>query len=124
MKTYTAIATMLFAVPIWAQQSAQPQIAHVLSAETHRSHHTTSVYNSSTGQYSHGGGTSIERDTEIQVGNLVYESSQIHKEIQVGKDYPVTIETDKHGNAKKLMLAVGEKNYTYRITGTREVKPN
>ncbi|SRR5216684_1670471 len=135
MKAYTLIAAVLLTVPVGAQQAAQqpaqpvaqpavpPQTGHVLSAETHRSHHTTSVYNSSTGQYSHGGGTSVERDTEIKVGNLVYESSQIHKEVQVGKDYPVTIEADKHGNAKKLMLVVGEKSYTYRITGTREVKP-
>jgi hypothetical protein len=66
----------------------------------------------------------VQRDTEIQVGNLVYESSQIHKEVQVGKDYPATIETDKHGVAKKLDLIVGEKKYTYRITGTREAKSN
>ena len=91
---------------------------------THRSRHSTSVYNSSTGQHSHGGGTSIERDTEIQVGNLVYESSQIHKEVQVGKNYPVNIETDKRGSAKKLDLIVGEKKYAYNITGTREVKSN
>jgi hypothetical protein len=133
VKAHTLIAALLLAVPLVAQQPAPPErqtpaqpavTGHVLSAETHRSHHTTSVYNSSTGQYSHGGGTSVERDTEIQVGNLVYDSSQIHKEIQVGKDYPVTIETDKHGVAKKLTLTVGEKTYTYRITGTREAKPN
>ena len=128
MNAYTLTAALLLAVPVGAQQAAQQPAqqltGHVLSAETHRSHHTTSVYNPSTGQYSHGGGTSVERDTEIQVGNLVYESSQIHKEVQVGKDYPVTIETDKHGNAKKLALTVGEKTYTYRITGTREAKPN
>jgi len=82
---------------------------------------STSAYNSSTGQTSYGGGNSVQRDTEIQVGNLVYESSQIHKEVQVGKDYPVNIETDRHGVAKKLDLIVGEKKYTYRITGTREV---
>jgi len=132
MKAYSLIAALLLAVPVVAQQAA-PQTAqpiaqqltgHVLSAETHRSHHSTSVYNPSTGQTSSGGGTSIQRDTEIQVGNLVYESSQIHKEVQVGKDYPVTIETDKHGVAKKLDLITGEKKYTYRITGTREAKPN
>ena len=95
---------------------------HILSAETHRSHHSTSVYNPSTGQTSYGGGNSVQRDTEIQVGNLVYESSQVHKEVQVGKDYPVTIETDKHGVAKKLDLIVGEKQFTYKITGTREAK--
>jgi len=66
----------------------------------------------------------VERDTEIQVGNLVYESSQIHKEVQVGKDYPVTVETDKHGAAKKLVLTVGEKTYAYKVTGTREAKSN
>jgi hypothetical protein len=66
----------------------------------------------------------VERDTEIQVGNLVYESSHIHKEVQVGKDYPVTIETDKHGTAKRITVKVGEKAYTYRITGSREVKAN
>ena len=135
MKTYTLAAALLLAVPVVAQQAA-PQSAqpvaqpaaqltgHILSAETHRSHHSTSVYNPSTGQTSSGGGTSIERDTEIQVGNLIYESSQIHKEVQVGKDYPVTIETDKHGVPKKLDLIVGEKTYTYRITGTREAKSN
>jgi hypothetical protein len=63
--------------------------------------------------------TPVQRDTEIQVGNLIYESSQIHKEVQVGKDYP-----DKHGVAKKLDLIVGEKKYTYKITGTREAKSN
>jgi hypothetical protein len=136
MKAYTLIAALLLAVPVVAQQTAQqPEqpvaqpaaqqlTGHVLSAETHRSHHSTSVYNPSTGQTSSGGGTSIQRDTEIQIGNLVYESSQIHKEVQVGKDYPVTVETDKHGSAKKLTVTVGEKTYTYRITGTREAKPN
>jgi hypothetical protein len=123
---------LLWAVPVVAQQTAQQpaqpvtqqQTGHILSAETHRSHHTTSVYNSTTGQYSHGAGTSVQRDTEVQVGNLVYESSQIHKEVQVGKDYPVTVETDKHGAVKKLMLTVGEKTYAYKITGTREAKSN
>jgi hypothetical protein len=106
-----------------AQAATQQQTGHVLSAETHKSHHTTSVYNPSTGQYSHGGGTSVQRETEIQVGNLVYESLQIHKEVQVGKDYPVNIETDKNGVAKKLDVIVGEKQCTYKITGTREAKP-
>jgi hypothetical protein len=131
MKAYTLAAVLLLAVPVVAQQAAQQPVqpaaqltGHVLSAETHRSHHTTSVYNSSNGQYSHGGGTSVERDTEIQVGNLVYESSQIHKEVKVGKDYPLSIETDKHGVVKKLDMIDGEKKYTYRITGTREVKAN
>jgi len=134
MKTNTFVVALLLTVPVAArqvpqeaaQQPAQPATqqlsGHVLSAETHKSHHTTSVYNSSTGQYSHGGGTSVQRDTEIQVGNLIYESSQIHKEVQVGKDYPVNIETDRHGVAKKLDVIVGEKTYTYKITGTREVK--
>jgi len=31
---------------------------------------------------------------------------------------------DKHGVAKKLDLIVGEKKYGYKITGTREAKPN
>jgi hypothetical protein len=62
-------------------------------------------------------------DTEVQVGNLVYESSQIHKEVQVGKDYPVIIETDKHGVSKKLDVVVGGKKYTFKITGARESKP-
>ena len=129
MNTYTFIAVVLLAVPVMAQQSVQTtqpaiqqQTGHILSAETHRSHHTNSIYNSSTGQWSHGIGISVERDTEIQVGNLVYESSQIHKEVQVGKDYPVNVETDKHGVAKNVEVIVGEKKYTYRITGTREVK--
>jgi hypothetical protein len=137
MKTYTLLAIVLWALPAVAQQAAQqpaqpetqapiqPAVTgHVLSAETHKSHHSTSVYNSSNGQWSHGGGTSVQRDTEIQVGNLIYESSQIHKEVQVGKDYPVSVETDKHGVAKKLDVIVGEKKYTYKITGTREAKPN
>jgi hypothetical protein len=135
MKAYTLIVALLSAVPVgaWqaAQQPAQPVAqpaqqltGHVLSAETHRSHHSTSVYNPSTGQTSYGGGSSVQRDTEIQVGNLVYESSQIHKEVQVGKDYPVMIETDKHGVAKKLDVIAGEKKCTYRITGTREAKSN
>jgi hypothetical protein len=135
MKAHTLIAALLLAVPVAqqaaqqpAQSAAQPAAhqltGHILSAETHRSHHSTSVYNPSTGQTSYGGGNSVQRDTEIQVGNLIYESSQIHKEVQVGKDYPVNIETDKHGAAKKLTLTVGEKTCTYRITGTREAKSN
>ena len=139
MKTSALVAALLLTMAVGArqaaqgavQQTAQPvaqpakqqQTGHVLSAETHKSHHTTSVYNSATGQYSHGGGTSVQRDTEIQVGNLIYESSQIHKEVQVGKDYPVNFETDKNGVAKKLDVIVGEKRYTYKITGTREAKP-
>jgi hypothetical protein len=66
----------------------------------------------------------VQSDTEIEIGNLIYESSQIHREIQVGKDYPVTIETDKHGAAKKLTLTVGEKTCTCKVTGTREAKSN
>lgn len=80
MKTYTLIVALLLAMSVVAQQAAQQparpvaqpatqqQTGHVLSAETHKSHHTTSVYNSSTGQSS-GSGTSVQRDTEIQVGN-------------------------------------------------------
>jgi hypothetical protein len=131
MKAGTLMAGLLLAVPVVAQQAAQQPAqpagqltGHVLSAETHKSHHSTSVYNPSTGQTSYGGGNSVQRDTEIQVGNLVYESSQIHKEVQVGKDYPISIETDKHGAAKKLDVIEGEKKYTYKITGTREAKPN
>jgi hypothetical protein len=130
----TLLSTMVILVQQLAAQQATQQTAqpvqpaaltgYVLSAETHKSHHSTSVYNPSTGQTSSGGGTSIERDSEIQVGNLVYESSQIHKEVQVGKDYPANIEADKHGVAKKLDLVVGEKKYTYKITGTREAKSN
>jgi hypothetical protein len=122
------ILVCLFSAVLLGRQepNTQPaqQIGHVLSAETHKAHHTTSVYNSQTGQWSYGGGNSVQRDTEIQVGGLVYESPRIHKEVQVGKDYPVTIETDKHGNPKNLTLTVGEKTYTYRITGAREAKSN
>jgi hypothetical protein len=127
MKTYTLIAALLLATVVVAQQAAQQAAqltGHVLSAETHKSHHSTSVYNPSTGQNTYGGGTSVQRDTEIRVGNLIYESSQIHKEVQVGKEYPVTIETDKHGSVKKLALTVGEKTYSYKVTGTREAKTN
>jgi hypothetical protein len=134
MKVYSLIAALLLAVPVLGQQAtqevakqpAQPTTqqltGHILSAETHKSHQTTSIYNSSTGQYSHGGGTAVQRDTEIQVGNLVYESSHIHKEVGVGRDYPVEIETDKHGAARRLDVIVGDKKYTYKITGTREAK--
>jgi|HubBroStandDraft_2_1064218.scaffolds.fasta_scaffold813303_1 hypothetical protein len=101
MNPYTLIAPLLLAVPVAQQTAQQPEqpvaqpagqqlTGHVLSAETHRSHHSTSVYNPSTGQTSSGGGTSIQRDIEIQIGNLVYESSQIHKEVQVGKDWKQT----------------------------------
>jgi hypothetical protein len=136
MKTCTLITALLLVVPVGARQAAQQPAqsaaqpatqqltGHVLSAETHMSHHTTSVYNSTTGQYGYGSGISVQRETEIQVGNLVYGCQRIHKEVQVAKDYPVTIETDKHGVAKKLRLTVGEKTYTYRITGTREAKSN
>ncbi len=134
MKAYTLVAVLLmtasFDTQMRAQQSqpanqesaaaTQQLTGHVLSAETHRSHHTTSVYNSSTGQYSHGGGNSVQSETEIQVGKLIYESAQIHKEVQVGKDYPVVVETDKHGVAKKLDVMIGEKKYTYHLSGTRE----
>ncbi len=51
--------------------------------------------------------------TVIQVGNLLYESSQFHKELAVGRDYPVVIEVDNQGNAKRLILDVGGKAYTY-----------
>jgi len=116
------IVALLFFVGLSPQQaesgSQPPQrtaelVGHVISVETHRSQHTTQ---------NGGFGTSISRDTEIQVGNLVYECSQIHRHIQVGKDYPITIGADKHGVAKKLILTVGEKKYIYRISGTREVK--
>jgi hypothetical protein len=123
MKACILIAALFFALPVVAQQSQQ-LTGHILSAEKHRSHHSTSLYNSSNGQWSEGGGTSVQRDTEIQIGNLVYEASQIHNEVQVGKDYPVKVENDKHGTAKKLDVMVGGKKYTYRITGTREVKSN
>jgi len=124
MKACTFVATLLFAVPVVAQQAAQQQLTgHILRAEKHRSHNAATIY-SSTGESSNGGGISVQRETEIQIGNVVYGASQIHKEVQVGKDYPVEIESDKHGTAKKLDVIVGEKKYTYRITGIREVKSN
>ncbi len=134
MKAYILITALLLAVPVGAQQAAQqPEqpaaqpttqlTGHVLSAETHSSHATSSTYDQATGKRSRGSTNAVESDTEIQVGNLVYESPRIHKEIQVGKDYPVTIQTDKHGVAKKLTLTVGEKSYTYTVTGTREAPP-
>ena len=124
MKTCAFVASLLFAVPVVAQQAVQQQLTgHILSAEKHRSHHATTIY-SSTGESSNGGGISVQRDTQIQIGNVVYGTSQIHKEVQVGKDYPVEIETDKHSTAKKLDVIVGEKKYTYRITGIREAKSN
>jgi hypothetical protein len=112
MKAYIFLAALLAALPVSGQQPSSALVGHVLSAETHRAHISTS----------YGVGSSMQRDTEIQVENLVYESSEIHKEILVGKDYPVSIETDKHGAAKKLDFIVGGKKYTYRITGTREAK--
>jgi hypothetical protein len=130
MKACTFVATLLFAVPFMAQQAEQPAqpttqqlTGHILSAAKHRSHNATTIY-SSTGESSNGGGFSVQRETDIQIGNVVYGSYQIHNEVQVGKDYPVEIETDKHGNVKKLDVIVGEKKYTYRIMGTREVKSN
>jgi hypothetical protein len=131
MKAHTLIATLLLAVPVAAQQAAQlptqpvqQLTGHVLGAERHRSHGTTSTYNQSAGTWNHGSSNAVESNTEIQVGNFVYESSQIHKEVQVGKDYSVVIEAGKHGIAKKLDVIDGEKKYTYRITGTREAKSN
>jgi len=141
MKVFRFLAPLALATAVYAQQSTQQpsqqpaeqqqlkpatqqQTGHVVGVSKHKSHHTTSVYNSQTGQYSYGGGTSVERDTEIQVGNFIYECPRIHKDVQVGKDYPVTVEIDKHGNAKKLTVTVGEKTYTYKITGTREAKAN
>jgi hypothetical protein len=125
------LAAMFLTVPAAAQQAVPPptltatQLAgHILSAETHSSHGTNSSYNQATGKWSHGSSNAVESATEIQVGNLVYESPRIHKEVQVGKDYPVNIEIDKHGVAKKLDVMVGEKKYTYRVTGTRETKSN
>jgi hypothetical protein len=123
MKACTFVVALLFAVPLVAQQPAHQLTGHILSAEKHRSHHAATIY-SSTGESSNGGGISVQRETEIQIGNLVYGASQIHHDVQVGKDYPVEIETDKHGTAKKLDVIVGEKKYTYRITGIREAKSN
>jgi hypothetical protein len=126
MKACTLVATLLFAVPVVAQQAAQPAqqlTGHILSAEKHRSRNATTIY-SSTGESSNGGGISVQRETDIQIGNVVYGAPQIHKEVQVGKDYPLEIETDKQGNVKKLGVIVGDKKYTYRIMGTREIKSN
>jgi hypothetical protein len=134
MKAHTLVVVLFVAASFGAQgmaQQSQPAnqestpatqqlTGHVLSAESHSARHATSLYNSSTGQYSRGRGTSIQSETEIQVGKLVYESAQIHKEVQVGKDYPVVVETDKHGVAKKLDVMIGEKKYTYHLSGTRE----
>lgn len=126
MKAWIFVATLSFAVPVVAQQAVQPAqqlTGHILSAGKHRSRNATTIY-SSTGESSNGGGISLQRETDIQIGNVVYGAPQIHKEVQVGKDYPVEIETDKQGNVKKLDVIVGEKKYTYRIMGTREVKSN
>jgi hypothetical protein len=126
MKARIFVATLLLAVPAVAQLVAQPTrqlTGHILSAAKHRSHHATTIY-SSTGESSNGAGISVQRETEIQIGNVVYGASQIHNEVQVGKDYPVEIETDKHGNAKKLDVIVDGKKYTYRISGIREAKSN
>ena len=104
MRTYTLIAMLILAMPGTTQQTSQQLTGHILRAESKSSRKFA------------------ERYTEIQVGNLVYACSGMHKQIQPGKDYSVTIETDKHGAANKLTVTVGEKSYTYRIIETREVK--
>jgi hypothetical protein len=124
MKTYS-LAALLLAAPLTAQQPTAPQqqTGHELSTEVHASQSTLSAHNNKTGN-THGTINQVESDTEIQIGNVIYESAQFHREIVAGKDYPATIETDKRGSPKKVDLVVGEKTYTYRITGTREAKAN
>ena len=104
MKAHIFIAALFFAAPLAAQQPT----GHVVSA----------------GRLHPGVLFAAEQQTEIQVGNLIYESLGLHKQVQVGKDYPVNVETNKQGVAKKLVVIAGDKKYTYRIMRTREVKSN
>jgi hypothetical protein len=126
------IAVLVFAFPLVAQQPSQPtsppatqqQTGRVLGIATHTTHSTETYVNPQQGGADIGrvnaDGSWKQRVTVIQVSNLVVESPQIHKEVEAGKDYPVIIETDKKGVAKKLTLTVDGKTYTYNIARTRE----
>lgn len=123
MKACIFVALFVSILPAAAQEATRQgplRIAHVLRAETHRSHPAMPVYNASTGRYSYGAGDSVERETDLQIRDVIYEGPEIHKEAHVSNGCPATIENDKHGNAKQLVLAVGDKTYGYKITGIRE----
>jgi hypothetical protein len=136
MKQSALMAALVFAFPLVAQQPSQPtsppatqqQTGRVLGIGTHTTHSTDSYIDPQQGGSDIGRRNAdaswAQRVTVIQVSNLVYESPQIYKEVETGKDYPVTIETDKHSVAKKLTLTVDAKKYTYKIARTREAKPN
>jgi len=106
------IITLLLAATIVAQQPTLPTMSPAQPMGHIQSGELTFLC-----------GDAVLHETWIQVGNLVYASPQIYKEVQMDKDYPVNIKTDKHGVAKKLEVMVGEKKYTYRIRATYEVKP-
>ena len=126
------IAVLVFASPLVAQQPSQPtsppatqqQTGRVLGFATHTTHSTDSYIDPAQGGADIGHKNADlswkQRVTVIQVSKLVFESPQIHKEVEAGKDYPVIVETDKKGIAKKLTLTVAGKTYTYNIARTRE----
>lgn len=133
MNKLMLLAFLFSASAIVAQQPSQPgsqqPTAHVLGIGTHKTHSTDSYIDPGA---SSGGkpltkdadATWTQRVTVIQIDKLIYESPQIHKEVQDGADYPVTVENDKHGVPKKLILTVGNKTLTYSVARTREAKSN
>jgi hypothetical protein len=133
MKKLTLVAVFCFASPIVAQNPSQPAsqqpTARVLGIGTHKTHSIDSYIDpqsscSGKPQVHDADASWTQRVTVIQIAKLVYESPQIYKEVQDGADYPVTIESDKHGVPKKLILTVGNKTFKYSIARTREAKSN
>jgi hypothetical protein len=96
-----------------------PLSAHILGTARHRgAAGTTSVYNSQTGQWSYGTyeGAST-RETELQIDKMVYTVREICKEIEVGKDYPASID-----NRRIHLLLPDGKTCNRRIEGTHETE--
>lgn len=62
-------------------------------------------------------------ETDIQVGKFVYSLLGVDKKIHVGAYCLITIESDKHGNPKKLDVTLQNgKVHKFRVLGKAEAK--
>ncbi len=93
--------------------------AHVVGTARQRTRGgTTSSYNAQTGQWEYGTYSgSVQRQTELRVGNLVYVVNRVCKGVEVGADYPAKV--DK--KTVHLLLHNG-KTCDAKIEATHEVE--
>ena len=84
---------LLLGFTVWASDRNPadfPETAHILGiSKRHTRGGTTSSYDYETGKWTHGHYSgSTQRETEMRIGNMIYQVNKVCKEVEVGKDYP------------------------------------